>query len=356
MHSLLARQIRKFLPEELKGHPDIDVFLESINNSYIDFDEKLKMIESSISLSSDELYEANKRLNKESESQKNILRTLSKTVSSIENTLQKEVLKESQEFDPLKLVEDIENQTNKIIEITAEKDVLLKNLELQNESLNNYAHMVSHDLKSPIRNVYSLVSWVFEDSDADFSSNSKSNVDLIFQNLAKMDSLIDGILKHSTIDSIKETLGNVDLNFLINEIKQTIFIPENIELVVPSKLPILYAGSYRLEQLFKNLLLNAISATEKNKKGKIIVDVRKETDHYVFSIQDNGCGIPEHLQTGIFDMFKKLENDSNTTGIGLALVKKIINYYEGDIWLLSEEGIGTTFFFTLKTKYVNGKA
>ena len=115
-------------------------------------------------------------------------------------------------------------------------------------------------------------------------------------------------------------------------------------------MPVLHTGKYRIEQLFKNLLTNAITATENCQTGLITIEAREQEDKWLFCVADNGKGIPKHLQTGIFDMFKKLENDADATGIGLALVKKIINYYKGDIWLSSEEGIGTTFYFTIKTK------
>ncbi|WP_350284711.1 ATP-binding protein [uncultured Croceitalea sp.] len=349
MHSLLKRQIKKFLPDVLKDHEGLVSFFESIDKSYSDYDDKLCMIQRATSLSSKELFEANKKLNKETESQRKVLEALSKAVAFMESkTNKKEV--DAYGFDPQKLVENIENQTNKIVEITAEKDNLLRNLEQQNESLNNYAHMVSHDLKSPIRNIHSLVSWVLEDGTAELKNGNEENFDLIFQNLTKMDSLIDGILKHATIDSLEERMTEVDLNLLIQEIDQTIFVPEHIKVVVKGELPVLYTGKYRIEQLFKNLMMNAVNALEGEKEGFIVIDAQEEQDKWLFSIKDNGKGIPVHLQAGIFNMFKKLENDANATGIGLALVKKIINYYKGDIWLSSEVGIGTTFFFTIKTK------
>lgn len=350
MHSLLKRQIKKFLPKELAEHPEMKVFLDSVGKSYSDFDEKLKMIQRATSLSAEELYVANQRLNKEAENQRKVLESLSKAVASIQDKTSDRI-NGNLGFNPQQLVEDIEKQAHKLVEITAEKDMLLRNLEQQNESLNNYAHMVSHDLKSPIRNVHSLVSWVFEDAQAAFKEQSKENVQLIFQNLAKMDSLIDGILRHSTIDSIQESPGVVDVSQVIDEIERTIYVPENISIKKSKKLPKLYTGKYRIEQLFKNLITNAITATEHKEEGCIKIDVKEEDEGWLFSITDNGKGIPKHLQTGIFGMFKKLENNSDATGIGLALVKKIINYYKGDIWLSSEEGMGTTFFFTIKNKH-----
>ncbi|WP_422858833.1 sensor histidine kinase [Flagellimonas sp. S174] len=344
MHSLLKRQIRKHLPEDLKENPALDALFNAISNSYSNFDEKITMIQRATSLSSLELFEANERLNKEAETQRKVLKSLSKAVADVQHQNGSD---SATSFDPLKLVEDIEEQAQKLVTITAEKDVLLQNLEQQNESLNNYAHMVSHDLKSPIRNVHSLVSWVFEEGKEQFNTQSHANVDLIFQNLTKMDSLIDGILKHSTIDSLQEQPVLVDLYELVEEIEDTIYVPASVHIKKSRMLPRLYTGKYRMEQLFKNVITNAVAAVEENKSGLIVVDVKEEKGKWMFSITDNGKGIPEHLQAGIFDMFRKLENNSDATGIGLALVKKIINYYKGDIWLSSEEGSGTTFFFTI---------
>ena len=344
MHSLLKRQIRKHLPDDFKENPALDAFFNAVSDSYSNFDEKITMIQRATSLSSTELFEANERLNTEAEAQRKVLKSLSQAVAVVQH-LNGDA--KAMKFDPLKLVEDIEQQAHKLVTITAEKDVLLQNLEQQNESLNNYAHMVSHDLKSPIRNVHSLVSWVFEEGRDKFNAQSQANVELIFQNLTKMDSLIDGILEHSTIDSLKEPPVLVDLYTLIDEIENTIYVPESVTLKKSRKLPRLFTGKYRMEQLFKNVITNAIAAIEDKEYGLVVIDVKEEKGNWLFSVTDNGKGIPDHLQNGIFDMFRKLENNSDATGIGLALVKKIINYYKGDIWLSSEEGRGTTFFFTI---------
>ncbi|WP_435624542.1 sensor histidine kinase [Flagellimonas sp.] len=344
MHSLLKRQIRKHLPEDFRDNPLLEGFFNAISDSYSNFDEKITMIQRATSLSSKELFEANERLNKEAEAQRKVLKSLSQAVADAQHV---NGGAKAMKFDPLKLVEDIEQQAQKLVTITAEKDVLLHNLEQQNESLNNYAHMVSHDLKSPIRNVHSLVSWVFEEGKEKFNTESQANVELIFQNLTKMDSLIDGILKHSTIDSLQEQPVLVDLYALIEEIEDTIYVPESVSIRKSRMLPRLYTGKYRMEQLFKNLITNAITAVEDCESGLVVIDVKEEKGTWLFSITDNGKGIPEHLQAGIFDMFRKLENNSDATGIGLALVKKIINYYKGDVWLSSEKGSGTTFFFSI---------
>ncbi|NJB71045.1 signal transduction histidine kinase [Saonia flava] len=351
MHSLLKRQIRKYLPENLSNNPEIEVFLESVESSYKNFDEQVMMIQRATAISSEELFVANRKLRKEAESQKKILQALEGAMVSLyrnnPNT-ESEAMFRAQSFDPIKLAKDIEDQAQEIARITSEKDVLLTNLEQQNEALNNYAHMVSHDLKSPIRNMDALLNWIKEDDAKNFTDSSKSNIDLLFQNLAKMDALINGILTHATIDSLEEKATEMDLNLLVDEIKNTVFIPDNVSISCSKKLPSLKAQKFTLEQLFKNLITNAISASEHLESGEIFIDVEDKDDFWEFSVKDNGKGIPEQYKANIFDMFKKLEDNYSATGIGLSLVKKIVNLYEGDIWLTSEVNKGTTFFFTLK--------
>ncbi len=349
MHPLLKRQLKKHLPEHLKDDARLGVLWDAIGNSYENLEEKLDMIQHATTLSSKELYEANKRLNKETEQQREILEALSIALYAFKsNEVESEVYNGFMDHE--KLVEGIQYQTNKIIEITSEKDRLLKNLELRNESLNNYAHMVSHDLKSPIRNVHSLLSWVFEDSNEDFKKSSKENVELIFENLGKMDRLIDGILKHASIDNVEEDSEKIDLNKLVKTIVSRSHMPKNVKVKIRSKLPTLTINRYRMQQLFDNLISNALKAVENAEMGIVEIDFKEEGTALLFSVSDNGIGIPQQHQKNIFDMFKKLTLDSSATGIGLALVKKIINYYQGDIWISSEVNKGTTVFFTINKK------
>ncbi len=351
MHLLLKRQLRKYLPDSLKDHPDMAVFLDAISKSYSNHDEKLKMIQRATTISSQELYEANEMLRKDAESQKRILKSLSRAIASLDKNVPEEdskAIEAIQGFDPIKLAKKIEAQADEILRMSSEKDELLKNLELRNESLNNYAHMVSHDLKSPIRNINALINWTVEDNPEVFSGNSKANFDLVLQNLTKMDALIDGILNHATIDTLAENVQDIDLNTIVTEITRTIYIPSHVQVSTLERLPNIRGEKYKIELLFKNLLTNAIAATEDKDKGEIHITATDKSEYWEFAITDNGKGIPEHHQKSIFNMFKKLENNAHATGIGLALVKKIVNAYQGDIWLISEEDKGATFFFTLK--------
>ena len=347
MHSLLKRQIRKFLSAEIAEMPEMDFFLQAISRSYQNNDEKLEMIQRSTTISSKELSGVNAELLRKIENQKKIFVSLSKVVHVMDET-EEEILFDHEDVDPIKLAARIEVQTDKILQLTAEKNDLLKDLEEQNESLNNYAHMVSHDLKSPIRNMHTLMSWISEEENDKFSEDSKYNCSLVTQNLTKVDNLIDGILRHATLEAHEEEKTNIPVASLIEEIKNTIFIPENTKIIIEGTLPVLYKDKYKLEYLFKNLLTNAVKATEGILKGEITISAIDKKDYWKFSVKDNGKGIPDKYQESIFTMFKKLENNANATGIGLALVKKIINIYQGEIWLESQLEKGTVFYFTIK--------
>ncbi|QWX84754.1 HAMP domain-containing histidine kinase [Cellulophaga sp. HaHaR_3_176] len=352
MHSLLKRQIRKYLPEDFKDSQDLAVFLDAIEKSYSNYDEKVIMVQRAMNISSEELFEANKYLTAETENQKKTLNTLEKAIELLNNTSsegdQNKKFEIKSNLDPLELVSKIENQANDIVRMTSEKNKMLKDLERQNAALNDYAHMVSHDLKSPIRNVNALLNWIIEDENKNLSETSVKNCELISENIEKMDALIDGILKHAVLDSLDEKVIELDLNVLIEDIKKIVYYPETISIEVNGKLPIIISEKYKIEQLFTNLITNAITATEHIDKGRIVIESFDKGDFWEFSVNDNGKGIAERHQKSIFDMFKKLENNSRATGIGLALVKKVVNIYQGNIWLKSEENKGTTFYFTLK--------
>lgn len=351
MHLLLKRQLNKYLSSDLEKHPDMPSFLEVIYKSYENHDEKLSMLHRALMISSDELYDANRKLHKEALQQKNILVSLENAIRSLTENLNEEELfgqNLKDEFNAEHLATYISNLATKVSDMTLEKDKLLKSLENQNQSLNNYAQIVSHDLKSPIRNINALISWIMDDEKDKFSDASKENCSLVSQNLTKMDKLITGILNHATLGQTKEHRVSFDVEDVLKEIEQTIYVPENITFEYAGNLPQMLFERVRFEQLFMNLFTNAVTATENVENGVIKIGYEPDEAFWKFSVTDNGIGIPENHIEGIFQMFKKLETTNNATGIGLAIVKKIAVLYEGDVWLESIENEGTTFYITLK--------
>jgi PAS domain S-box-containing protein len=231
--------------------------------------------------------------------------------------------------------------------VEARNEQLLKELEKSNDELQEYAHIVSHDLKSPLRSINALVSWIKEDNAGSFDKASLQNFNLIEMTLEKMEQLISDILLYSSIDAETIEKQEVDLNILIDELRQILFIPNHITIRISRKLPIVIGERAKLQQLFQNLISNAITFNDKE-KGLIELDVLDEKTFYQFSIKDNGQGIDKKYHNKIFKIFHSLKKNKKSSGIGLSIVKKIVDLYEGEVWLESEPNKGTTFFFTLK--------
>jgi PAS domain S-box-containing protein len=228
-----------------------------------------------------------------------------------------------------------------------EKNNLLLKLEKSNEELKNFAHVVSHDLKSPLRSMSALISWIKQDNESIFDEETVENFESLLKKVDKMDHLINGILKYSSIDKINDSIKIINTHKIVEEIIQIIHVPKNITIQINTILPNIYADKFRIQQLFQNIISNAIKYNNKT-RGEITIDFKEKINSYVFSIKDNGIGIEEKYFKKIFEVFETLEiPDEDSTGIGLSIVKKIINMFNGKIWLESELGKGTTFYFEL---------
>ncbi len=228
-----------------------------------------------------------------------------------------------------------------------QKESLVQELEKSNIGLQEYAHIVSHDLKSPLRSISALCTWLNEDYHDKLDENGKYNLTMMQEKVEAMDSLIDGILKYSTISSDNVENSSVDVNEVIKEITDIIFIPEHVKIVTTSTLPTLFADRTKIHQLIQNFLSNAVVHIERE-EGLVEIGCEDRDTHWEFSIKDNGVGIPKEYHEKIFKIFQSVGNKERSTGIGLSIVKKIIDLYQGKVWLESEIGVGTTFFFTLK--------
>ncbi|WP_417786480.1 ATP-binding protein [Tenacibaculum sp.] len=257
----------------------------------------------------------------------------------------------------LKTIEGIADlvslQLRSAINIKKRKKVERKNIDLlkkvakSNQELEEYAHIVSHDLKSPIRSIHALTSWIKSDNEGAFDEASLQNFEHIENTLEKMEQLITDVLEYSSIINRVKENNDIDLNLLIEEIKKVIYIPKNISIKVLQELPIIKGDKTKFQQLFQNLISNAIKFNDKE-KGIIEIDVKEQNSFYKFSIKDNGIGIEKEHFDKIFKIFQSLKKSKDSSGIGLSIVKKIVDLYKGEIWLESEVNKETTFFFTIK--------
>lgn len=233
----------------------------------------------------------------------------------------------------------------KILQLQKEK--LLLELEKSNNELQEYAHIVSHDLKSPLRSIDALVNWIKEDNKDKLDDVSIKNIALVEETLEKMDQLISDVLMYSSLGAKVLDKETIDLNELVEELKKILFVPDHISIHILNTLPRIQGDRTKLKQLFQNFISNAIKFNDKE-KGVIAIDVKEEGEFYKFSVKDNGIGIEEQYHDKIFKIFHSLHKRKDSTGIGLSIIKKIVDLHKGQIWIESQLGQGTTFYFTLK--------
>jgi PAS domain S-box-containing protein len=226
--------------------------------------------------------------------------------------------------------------------------LLIRELESANEELKNFAYVVSHDLKAPLRAIGSLADWISTDQSEKLDADGKEHLRLLVQRTRRMDSLIDGILQYSRVGRVREAVVAVDVNEIVQEALAMLAPPPHIHVEVAPDLPTVRAERTRILQLFQNLLSNAIKYLDKP-EGLIRVGCVGHDQEWEFSVSDNGQGIETRHFKRIFQLFQTLapKDRVESTGVGLSLVKKIVEMYGGRVWIESQPGIGSTFFFTL---------
>lgn len=240
---------------------------------------------------------------------------------------------------------------NKSAEIQSK---LFVELESVNDELQNFAYVVSHDLKAPLRAISTLANWISTDYSSKFDNEGQEQMKLLISRVKRMHNLIDGILEYSRVGRIKEERVDVDLNIVVREVIDIIAPPSNISIELDNDLPNIHFESIRISQVFQNLLSNAIKFMDKP-EGEIHIGNTNKEEFWEFYLSDNGPGIEKKHFEKIFKIFQTLQprDEFESTGIGLTLIKKIINMYGGEIWLDSEINNGTTFYFTIPKKIKN---
>jgi PAS domain S-box-containing protein len=230
---------------------------------------------------------------------------------------------------------------------------LVEQVKKTNDELNDFAYIVSHDLKAPLRGIRTLAEWIVTDYADKIDENGKEQMRLLTTRVDRMFNLIEGVLRYSRVGREKENVVEVNLNELVREVVDMVSPPENFEITVKNELPIIKCDKTRLSQVFQNLLSNAVKYMDKP-KGLIQIGCIKEEQFWKFSVSDNGPGIDKKDFERIFKVFQTLapHGTFESTGIGLTVVKKIVELYGGKIWLESKVGEGSTFFFTLPKQAV----
>ncbi len=246
----------------------------------------------------------------------------------------------------LVIIENIHEQ--KIAEKQAQ--LLIKELQEINEKLENFAHVVSHDLKAPLTGINTVLNWM-EQHDSEPCEIFREYHQLMKDRVEKMYRMIDSIIEYSRVSEINENTEILNLNILLDEIIQFLNIPLHITIQKSTDFPTIKANSIKIQQIFNNLLSNALKHIDKP-KGIITISWSENDLFYIFKVRDNGIGIEEKHYSKIFNLFNSLSPQKKSSGIGLSIVEKIIKQYQGKITVNSEVGQFTEFTFTLSKKMI----
>lgn len=234
-----------------------------------------------------------------------------------------------------------------------------KNLKIQqqnaqlarsNRDLEQFAYIASHDLKEPLRNIGGFIT-LLNRKCGDYQDNeAKEYMGFITKSVDHMHHLLTDLLAYSRIGVVPKTFDQVDANAVLETVKNSFksYIEEQNAEIFIRNLPILTANRTQMIQLFQNLVGNALKFRS-DKIPRINIEAVELPDRYVFSVQDNGIGMQQEYTDKIFVIFQRLHNrtEYDGTGIGLSICKKIVEQHQGEIWVESQSGKGSTFYFSI---------
>ncbi|WP_420573486.1 ATP-binding protein [Kordia sp.] len=257
-------------------------------------------------------------------------------------------LEKAKEF-ALEQKKEISLKSNELSKVNLELKENLHHLEKTNAELDNFNHIVSHDLKAPLVAMHTLVSFIEEELDTAQNEEVQHHFQALKDRASKMYAMINGLLEYSKVTKGQKRKETFSINALLSEIVNVINTQKKHTIHLPKQDAEIYANKIELDHVFQNLISNAI---KHNDKEHAIIDVSfiKDDDEFIFSIRDNGPGIETKYHKKIFEMFSQLNLDTEieSTGIGLSIVKKIISENRGIITVESEKDEGTTIKFSWK--------
>lgn len=233
-----------------------------------------------------------------------------------------------------------------LVDLTAQKR-LVAELQRANDELQHFAAIISHDLKAPLRAIHTLLRWLDADHANQLNAEGHDLIHLLMQRAEHMDEMINGLLEYSRLGHPDDHRTDIDLNALVRDIAAMIVPNDHFDVVITPALPVVHANPIRMQQVFQNLIDNAVKFCDKE-HGIIRIGCEQDVGFWRFWVQDNGPGIDPANYQRIFDLFHKLRTPRPHpgSGLGLAIVKRIIETEGGKIWVHSN-GELTTFTFTL---------
>ncbi|PJJ58888.1 sensor histidine kinase [Hymenobacter chitinivorans] len=248
------------------------------------------------------------------------------------------------------------NLATSLNRMTQTLDDTFSALQNRNRELDQFAYVTSHDLKAPLRGVMTVVKWIEDELKAELSDQMHQYLGMMKGRLTRLEDLINGLLAYARIGRTEQKLEEVAVLELVEEVRELV-VPPTFEVNIAGELPVLVTDRLSLQQVFTNLLSNAVKYHHRG-QGTITISCTEAKKEYEFTVADDGPGIAPEYHEKIFLIFQTLRdrNTAESTGIGLSIVKKILDEQKGSIRVSSEPGQGTAFIFTWPKVSVTEKA
>lgn len=234
-----------------------------------------------------------------------------------------------------------------------EKNKELKKYIDSNLQLENFAYFASHDLQTPLRSIISFTQLLQRKMKGRLSEAEQDYMNFIISSSKNMRGLVNDLLSYSRVNTTKINIEAVNLKEMLEQLCQemdTMITDKKATIHLENIPEQIFLDALKMRQVFQNLMTNALKFTKPDLDPEVIIHCKEEAEQWRFFVRDNGIGIAPEFQGKIFLLFKRLHGNAEYegTGIGLAMVKKIVEQHTGSIWLESSEGQGATFWFTIK--------
>ncbi len=227
-----------------------------------------------------------------------------------------------------------------------------KEIAIRIEELKQFAYVTSHDLKTPLTGIMKISEWFARDYGHNLDHQGSELLDLMKQRVLKMENLLNGILSYFKVGSSDLSPARQQLEPLVREVVESIETPKTIDLEILNEKASLFVDRSQLRQVLFNIIDNSVRYNDRF-TVQIKVGIKKRDKNWYLFVQDNGRGIEDRFQRKVFDMFQRInDEDENGTGIGLAIVKRIVEGWNSKIFIESDPGIGSTIFIRLNREMI----
>jgi len=275
------------------------------------------------------------------------IRRLDDTIRAISNGAENIQVKVATNDEIGKLAHAFNNMLHRLEKSRTELILHSEQLKKQNEELDQFTYVVSHDLKAPLRAIFKLSEWIEQDLGDSIPVEIKKNMQILRGRVFRLEGLINGLLEYSKIGRISVPTERLDVQTLLRETVDLLNPPMHIKINIQKGMPVFKTKKYLLQQVFINLISNAIKYNDKE-EGTIAIMVSEMNNYYRFVVEDNGMGINKAYHDKVFEIFQTLQPRDKVegTGVGLAIIKKSVEDMGGVISIESEETKGAKFIFT----------